>query len=334
MTQNIQQSSTRNLSWREILLKSVVTAEQIADFFPVDIGEIRRVLERYPMRINPYYFSLIRNVGDPLWLQAVADIREFNDDASAEPDPLWEEAQSPVPNLIHRYPDRVVFLVSSQCAMYCRHCMRKRRVGRSGRVTRKGLEKGIQYIRSTPAIREVILSGGDPLLLTDDHLEWILRAIRIIPHVEILRIHSRVPCALPQRITVGLVQMLKRFHPLYINIQFNHPDEITPESGAACVRLADAGIPLGSQTVLLKGVNDDAEVMTELMQNLLKIRVKPYYLHHGDPVSGTGHYRTTIAKGKEIMRVLYTRLDPYGAPQYVIDLPKGGGKVLLMPDGI
>jgi lysine 2,3-aminomutase len=329
MTKNFQQSSSRDLSWRELLLKSVVTAEQIADSFQADIGKIRRVLEIYPMRINPYYFSLIRNVGDPLWLQAVADIREINDDMFSEPDPLWEDAQSPVPGLIHRYPDRVVYLVSSQCAMYCRHCIRKRQVGRGSIISRETLEQGIGYIRATPAIREVILSGGDPFMLTDEHLEWILSAIQAIPHVEILRIHTRVPCTLPQRITVGLAHMLKRFHPLYINIQFNHPDEITPESAAACARLADAGIPLGSQTVLLRGVNDDADVMTDLMRKLLKIRVKPYYLHHCDPVSGTGHFRTPISKGKEIMRVLCGRICGEGIPQYMIDLPKGGGKVSI-----
>jgi lysine 2,3-aminomutase len=332
ITKNTQRSPKRELSWRELLLKSIVSPHQLADFFPVDIDAVQRVNELYPMRINPYYLSLIRDQGDPLWIQAVADIRELQDHSAMQSDPLLEEGQSPVPHLIHRYPDRVVFLVSSQCAMYCRHCMRKRRVGRGIRITPKSLEKGIHYIRSTPVIREVILSGGDPLMLADDHLEYILRAIRMIPHVEILRVHSRVPCVLPQRITVGLVRMLRRFHPLYINIQFNHPNEITPESATACARMADAGIPLGSQTVLLKGVNDDADVMTNLMRNLVKIRVKPYYLHHGDPVSGTGHFRTTIAKGKEIMRALYAAIPGEAIPQYVIDLPGGGGKVPLDPN--
>jgi lysine 2,3-aminomutase len=334
MAECIKPASHPDLPWRELLLKSIVTAEQIAECFPVDVGSIRRVLERYPMRINPYYFSLIRRVGDPLWLQAIPDIQEIDDDSFTDPDPLWEEAQSPTPLVIHRYPDRVVFLVSSQCAIYCRHCMRKRRVGRGENITQELLEKGIGYIRSNPAIREVILSGGDPFLLPDDCLEWILGAIGIIPHIDILRIHTRVPCVLPQRITGSLVKMLKQFHPLYINIQFNHPDEITHESTAACAKLADAGIPLGSQTVLLKGVNDDADVMTDLMRNLMRIRVKPYYLHHGDPVCGTGHFRTSVAKGLEIMSALYARIDPMGIPQYVVDLPKGGGKVPLIPDDI
>jgi lysine 2,3-aminomutase len=327
MTKNFHRSSTPDLSWRELLLKSIVSAEQIAECFPVDDSAIRRVLEFYPMRINPYYFSLIRSVGDPMWLQAVADFRELDDNIHTEPDPLWEEAQSPAPLVIHRYPDRVVFLVSSQCAMYCRHCMRKRRVGRGKKITRKTLEQGIGYIRSTSSVREVILSGGDPLVLSDDQLEWILSAIRKISHVEILRIHTRVPCALPQRITAGLVKMLKAFHPLYVNIQYNHPHEITPESAVACQRLADAGIPLGSQTVLLKEVNDDADIMEQLFRSLMKIRVKPYYLHHGDPVSGAGHFRTSIEKGREIMRALYGRMDSIMIPQYVVDLPRGGGKV-------
>jgi lysine 2,3-aminomutase len=334
MTKNFQRSSTPGLSWQEMLLKSISTAGQIADCFPLDTMAIQRVLERYPMRINPYYFSLIRRIGDPLWLQAVPDIRELDDDAGAEADPLWEEAQSPAPLVIHRYPDRVVFLVSSQCAMYCRHCMRKRRVGRGEKITRASLEQGIDYIRSTPAVREVILSGGDPLVLSDERLEWILGAIRMVSHVEIIRIHTRVPCALPRRVTIGLAKMLKTFHPLYVNIQFNHPDEITPESAAACERLADAGIPLGSQTVLLKGINDNADVMEELLRSLMRIRVKPYYLHHGDPVCGAGHFRTSVEKGLEIMRALYGRIDPIGIPRYVVDLPKGGGKVPLLPSDI
>lgn len=332
MSKYIQRASARDLSWRELLLNSIVTARQLADTFPVDIGAIQRVLELYPMRINPYYFSLIRDPGDPFWLQAIPDVRELNENAFTDPDPLWEEFQSPVPGLIHRYPDRVLFLVSSQCAMYCRHCMRKRHAGRAERISRETLEQGIDYIRETKAVREVILSGGDPLMLADDQLERILSAIRNISHVDIIRIHSRMPCALPQRVTAGLVRMLKRFHPLYINIQFNHPQEITLESGAACARLADIGIPLGSQTVLLKGVNDDVAVMSDLMQKLLKIRVKPYYLHHCDPVSGAAHFRTSIEKGLEIMRGLYARLDPFGIPQYVVDLPQGGGKVQLMPE--
>jgi len=284
------------------------------------------------MRINPYYLSLIQKKGDPLWLQAIPDIRELENDSGAEPDPLGEESQSPVPNLIHRYPDRVLFLVSDKCALYCRHCMRKRRVGHASAITRDTIDQGIAYIQSNPAVKEVILSGGDPFLLSDEGLKKILHQIRLIPHVDILRIHTRVPCTLPHRVTYKLAQMLKQFHPIYINIQFNHPDEITSEASEACLRLADAGIPLGSQTVLLKGVNDDADVLEHLMRNLLRIRVKPYYLHHGDPVCGAAHFRTSIEKGLEIMRSLYERMPGIGIPQYVIDLPKGGGKIPLIPD--
>ncbi len=327
MTKHIQKSF--DFSWRDLLLKSFVSAEQIGDFFPVDREAIHRVCAIYPMRITPYFFSLIQKKGDPLWLQAIQDIQEIEKDKFLESDPLGEQSQSPVPSVIHRYPDRVVFLISSYCAVYCRHCMRKRRTGLINMITQEIIKQGLEYIRKNTAIREVVLSGGDPFLLTDDYLVWILSCLRCMEHIEILRIHTRVPCVLPQRITPRLAQVLKRFHPLYVNIQFNHPLEITPESAAACARLSDVGIPLGSQTVLLKNVNDRADVMMELMRSLLRIRVKPYYLHHCDPVRGAGHFRTSIQTGLEIMRVLNQCLDPLGIPQYVVDLPKGGGKVPL-----
>ena len=320
------------ISEKDLFAGSLVTPESLAGIFSIDPKVIMRVTRKYPMRINPYFLSLIQNPKDPIGKQVIPDLAELDPETFLSPDPLWEEPQSPVPNLIHRYPDRVVFMVSSQCAIYCRHCMRKRRLGQEKQVPESVIAKGIEYIRSTPAVRDVILSGGDPLMLSNDRLEQILSLIRQIPHVEIIRIHTRIPCALPQRVDKSLTDMLKQFHPLYMNIQFNHPDEITPQSTAACAALADAGIQLGSQTVLLKGVNDNPEVMMTLMQRLLQIRVRPYYLHHADAVEGTRHFRTSIETGLEIMRYLRGRLSGMGVPQYMIDLPGGGGKIPLLPE--
>ena len=285
------------------------------------------------MRINPYYLSLICGKGDPLWIQAVPDIREVEIDSFSS-DPQHEHRWSPVPNLVHRYPNRALIIVSNQCALHCRHCFRKRLVGRPGIVTPEIIKDGIDYIQNTPTINEVILSGGDPLLLEDHQLEVLLNRIRAIRHVEVIRIHSRVPCTLPQRITPDLVAVLKKYHPLYFNTQFNHPDEMTPQATAACTLLLDAGIPMGCQSVLLKGVNDSPETMQNLWQALLKIRVKPYYLHHADPVKGTTHLRTTIACGLSIMQTVRSQISGMGIPQYVVDLPEGGGKIPVPPAGI
>ena len=318
--------------WQDLLGESLTTADELRRRFPVAMESVMPVIRRYPMRINPYFLSLIREPGDPLWRQAVPDPAELAD-PPPEADPLAEEAQSPVPNLIHRYPDRVVFLVSNQCALFCRHCMRKRKIGRPFTVTRETVASGIDYIRKTPAVRDVILSGGDPLLLSDDRLARdILAPLRAIPHVEILRIHTRVPCSLPQRVTGTLARRLSAFSPLYVNIQFNHPDEITAASARACALLADAGIPLGCQTVLLKGVNDDPGTMTRLMRKLLTVRVKPYYIHHGDLVKGTGHFRTSLQKGLDLMAALRGHTSGMCVPHYMIDLPGGGGKIPLLPE--
>ncbi|MGD9878188.1 KamA family radical SAM protein [Desulfococcus sp.] len=318
--------------WQDLLAESVTSADELCRRFPVARKTVLPVIDQYPMRINPYFLSLIREPGDPIWRQAIPDPAEL-EDTLPEADPLAEEAQSPVPGLIHRYPDRVVFLVSSQCALFCRHCMRKRQVGKPNAMKPGAVDNGIAYIQETPAIRDVILSGGDPFLLSDDHLiEDILKPLRGIPHVEILRIHTRIPCTLPQRITEALVRRLKAFAPLYINIQFNHPAEITPNATQACARLADAGIPLGCQTVLLKGVNDSPVVMRRLMQKLLAIRVRPYYIHQGDLVKGTGHFRTSVREGLDIMSALRGHTSGMCVPQYMIDLPGGGGKIPLLPE--
>lgn len=286
----------------------------------------------FPMRINPYYLNLIKDIDDPLWKQAVPTGHELNDTVCI-PDPLGEEDLSPVPNLIHKYPDRALFLVNSQCAMYCRFCTRKRKVGTHRlTITDKTIKEGLDYIRRTPAIKDVLVSGGDPLLLDDDKLEEILTGIRSIPTVEIIRIGSRVPCVLPMRVTTKLAAMLKKFHPLYINTHFNHPREITPLAAQACGRLANAGIPLGCQTVLLKGVNDDSKIMAELMRKLLTIRVKPYYIFQGDLTLGTNHFRTPINKGIEIMRQLTGHISGMAVPKFAVDLPGGGGKIPLSPN--
>ena len=315
-------------SWEEILSRSITSSRDLASVLEIDEGEVGRVTARYPMRINPYYLGLIEKKGDPFYLQAVPDIREITDQDGYE-DPLDEEGLSPVPGLTHKYPDRVLFLVSSRCAMYCRFCNRKRKVGNPAMVTKESIREGIAYIRKTPQVRDVLLSGGDPLLLPDRELHRILSELRPIPHVQILRIGTRVPCTLPQRITPELVNMLRAFHPLYINTHFNHPDEITAEARVACARLSDAGIPLGCQTVLLKGVNDDPEVMRSLMKRLLAIRVRPYYLFQTDLTKGTSHFWTPVEKGLDIITHLRKNSSGLCVPHFAIDLPGGGGKVIL-----
>ena len=319
-------------TWQKLLQASITRPGNLTRRFGVDPQPLEAVAEAYPMRVNPYYLGLIREVGDPIWRQAVPAAEELQD-AVCVADPLEEENQSPVPNLVHRYPDRALFLVSSECAMYCRFCTRKRKVGGENMViSRETLQAGIDYIRAHGEIRDVILSGGDPLLLSDERLEWILKELRSIPTLEIIRIGSRVPVVLPQRITPNLVRVLRKYHPLYLNTHFNHPDEITETAAKACGRLADAGIPLGNQTVLLRGVNDDPAVMKRLMQKLLAIRVKPYYLYQADLVQGTDHFRTSVEEGLEIIRALRGHTSGMGVPAYVIDAPGGGGKIPLLPD--
>jgi len=248
-------------------------------------------------------------------------------------DPLGEESHSPVPGLVHTYPDKVLFLVTDRCATYCRYCTRSRLVGSGAPLSDvRRWEKALSYIRRTQAVRDVLISGGEPLILSDDRLEWLLKRLRAIPHVEIIRMSTKVPAALPQRITVPLVRMLKKYHPLWMSVHFTHPAELTPEAARACGRLADAGIPMCSQTVLLKGVNDDPVTMKALMQGLLRIRVKPYYLHQCDAIAGSGHFRVPVQRGLEIIRSLHGFTTGYAVPMYMIDAPGGGGKVPLSPD--
>ncbi len=320
--------------WQELLQNSISHCAELQQHLHCDVTGFEEVIARYPMRINPYFLKLIRSPHDPLWRQAVPDLRELTDSVCPV-DPLAEAELSPIPLLVHRYPDRVLFLVSNQCAMYCRFCTRKRMVGTSRmNITAETLEKGYVYIRQHPEIREVLLSGGDPLLLSDEKIDEILKSLRAIPSIEVIRIGSRVPSTLPMRITERLVSILKEYHPLYINTHFNHPREITPEAAEACRRLADAGIPLGSQTVLLRGVNDDILTIRTLMRGLLRIRVKPYYLFQADLTCGTNHFRTTTTEGISIMRGLYGHLSGMAIPTFALDAPGGKGKIPLTPQYI
>ncbi|MFA6978446.1 MAG: KamA family radical SAM protein [Ignavibacteriaceae bacterium] len=317
--------------WQQMVRDSVHTVDQLVEKFGIDRTVAESLNEFFQVRINPYYLGLIREPGDPIWLQCVPDIRELND-FDANDDPLNEDAMSPVPNITHRYPDRALFLTTSQCGLYCRFCTRKRKVGDQDKISMKGLEAAFNYLEQHTEIRDVILSGGDPLMLTDVMLEKILKRLRTIPHIEIIRLGTKMPCVLPQRITQKLVEMLKKYHPIYVNTHFNHPWEITPESTKACEMLSNAGCPVGNQMVLMKGVNDDPMVVRDLMQKLLKIRVRPYYIYMADQTKGTHHFRTSIAKGLEIIEKLRGWTSGLAVPHFVIDAPGGGGKIPLIPN--
>lgn len=289
-----------------------------------------------PLGITPYYASLIDadNHSQGLRRTVIPVLGEYLKARGESDDPLGEDTSSPVPGLVHRYPDRVLLLVTNFCSVYCRYCTRARMVGAVGErsIRKHDMERAIDYIAATPAIRDVLLSGGDPLSLDDERLEWILKRLRQIPHIEFIRIGSKQPVVQPQRITPALTRILKRYHPLWMSLHFTHPDELTPEVAEACARLADAGIPLGSQTVLLKGINDSVATMRELVHGLLRIRVRPYYLYQCDPISGSSHFRTSVEKGLEIIRGLRGHTTGYAIPTYVIDAPEGGGKIPLGPD--
>jgi lysine 2,3-aminomutase len=287
-----------------------------------------------PVSITPYYMSLVSrdDRNQPLRRTVIPSSQEFYKAPGEADDPLGEEADSPIPGLVHRYPDRVLLLVTDFCSSYCRYCTRSRMVGHGHIAPQEArLEKAFEYIRSTPAVRDVLISGGDPLALSDERLDWILTSLREIPHVEFIRIGTKMPAVLPQRITPALCRMLRKHHPLWMSLHFIHPDECTPESFLACTRLADAGIPLGSQTVLLRDVNDNVETMKKLVHRLLMMRVRPYYLYQCDPISGSEHFRTPVSKGLEIIAGLRGYTTGYAVPNYVIDAPGGGGKIPLQP---
>ncbi len=325
-------------NWHWQIKNAARSIEQLSRYISLSDNEVRPDAENsqsLPLRISPYYISLL-DPHDPeqaLRKSVVPVFDEFLVHNGEAADPLSEEHDSPVPNIVHRYPDRVLFLVTGFCSTYCRYCTRTRMVAKDKcHIGLKVWEAGLKYIEHHPEVRDVLVSGGDPLTMPDLHIEYLLSRLRSIPHVEIIRIGTKVPVVLPQRITRPLVSMMKKYHPLYLSIHFTHADEITPEVKEACDRLSLAGIPLGSQTVLLKGINDDIQVMKNLMHALLKIRVRPYYLYQCDPVVGSGHFRTTIEKGLEIIKGLRGHTSGYAVPTFVVDAPGGGGKIPLLPD--
>jgi len=320
--------------WQSILHQSVDSLDKLAERFGTDVIDTRGLapaFDNFQMRITPAALEQIKAVGDPMWNQYVPTVEEL-DIVDGVIDSLDEDGDSPVPNITHRYPDRVLFLVSPVCASYCRFCTRRRKVGDPEKIPLNQYDSALQYIREHPQIRDVIMSGGDPMMLSDRRLEYLFQKLREIPHVEIIRIGSRITSHLPQRITPEFCEMVKKYHPVYMNTHFNHPSELTPESVAALGRLADAGVPLGCQTVLLRGVNDDPSVMMELMQKLLKARVRPYYIYMADQVAGGEHFRTTVETGLSIIKALRGWTSGLAVPHFVIDSPGGGGKVPLLPE--
>lgn len=321
--------------WKWQFRHRITSTDQLKKILPLtrqEEDEINTCLGAFRMAITPYYASLInpRDPNDPIRKQAVPSILETRADENDLSDPLGEMADSPVPHVVHRYPDRVLLLVTLQCAMYCRHCTRRRAVGEEDKpITESQLQKAIAYIRAHKEIRDVLISGGDPLTMSTEKLEHIISSLRAIDHVEIIRIGTRVPVVLPMRITQELTDMLRKYHPIWINTHFNHPNELTPEAARACAAIVDAGIPLGNQTVLLRGVNDNAETMKRLLLGLVKMRVRPYYLYQCDLSCGIGHFRTRVEVGIDIMHQLTGNISGYALPKYVIDAPGGGGKIPL-----
>ncbi|TSA29241.1 MAG: KamA family radical SAM protein [Bacteroidetes bacterium] len=325
-------------NWHWQIRHSVRTTEQLTRFIHLSENEISifgKKAHTLPLRITPYYLSLIdRNDPEHALRKAFIPVLDELISSTGELlDPLSEEHHSPAPNIVHRYPDRVLFLATGFCSAYCRYCTRTHMVAKEKcHVGIKAWEPGLRYIEEHEEVRDVIISGGDPLTMPDQHIEYLLSRLRRIGHLEIIRIGTKVPVVLPQRITRSLLNILKKYHPLFMSIHFTHPDELTPEVKEACEQLANAGIPLGSQTVLLKGINDEVETMKKLFQGLLRMRVRPYYIYQCDPVPGSGHFRTTISKGLEIIRGLRGHTSGYAVPQYVIDAPGGGGKIPLLPE--
>jgi lysine 2,3-aminomutase len=325
-------------NWQWQIRNSFTTLKQLESFLYLSPEE-KTISDRevnLPMRITPYYASLLDKCHplQALRRTVVPVIDELIVSPGEESDPLSEGHDSPVDLIVHRYPDRVLFLITGICSVYCRYCTRSHMVGKKEKShpNLSKIDAAIDYITNHTEVRDVLLSGGDPLTMSDNRLEYILARLRAIKHVEIIRIGTKVPVVLPQRITSELVKKLKKYHPLYLSIHFTHPDEMTEETSTACNRLADAGIPMGSQTVLLKGINDETEIFTRLTHELLKVRVRPYYLYQCDPTPGSSHFRTPVQKGLEIIKGLRGFTSGYAVPHYVIDAPGGGGKIPLLPD--
>ncbi len=335
MSESIASEEWRD--WRWQLQNRITSLDQlrgVVTLTPEEEEGIAQCLTRLRMAITPYYASLIDpdNPNCPIRRQAIPVVHELRLGESDRADPLDEDVDSPVPHVTHRYPDRVLFLVTSVCSMYCRHCTRRRFAGHTDRaISRDEIMAGVHYIRNTPQVRDVLISGGDPLTLTDDALEFIIHELRAIPHVEIIRIGTRTPVVMPQRITEELCAMLRKYHPIWLNTHFNHPKEITSESSRACEMLVDAGIPVGNQSVLLKGVNDCPHIMKKLVHELVKIRVRPYYIYQCDLSMGIEHFRTSVGKGIEIIEKLRGHTSGFAVPTYVIDAPGGGGKIPAAP---
>ncbi len=332
-------SNWKDWKWQlKHAIKDIDTFEQALGikFKGEDRAVLEKTMQKFPLSVPPYYVSLIDEndyANDPVYKQAFPHSSELIIGEHDMKDPLAEDKDSPVPNLTHRYPDRVLFHISNICSMYCRHCTRKRKVGDVDSIPNKRIvQMGIDYIKETPQVRDVLLSGGDPLMLSDSYLDWVLTELRAIPHVEVIRIGTRMPVVLPYRITDDLVNMLKKHHPLWINTHFNHPREITTSSKEALRKLADAGIPLGNQSVLLAGVNDCPRIMKSLVHKLVQNRVRPYYLYQCDLSEGLSHFRTPVGKGIEIIESLIGHTSGFAVPTYVIDAPGGGGKIPVMPN--
>lgn len=324
--------------WKWQIRNRIVTVEQLSKVIRIsreEQHEINLCLEKFRMAITPYYSTIIDqdDANCPIKLQAVPSAKEMIIRKVDMIDPLGEEKDSPVGNIVHRYPDRILFLLTHKCSMYCRHCTRRRVVGEEEySISKETLERAIEYIKSNSRIRDVLLSGGDPFVMTDAWLERILRKLREIPHVEIIRIGTRTPVVLPMRITDDLVNMLRKYHPIWINTHFNHPRELTGEAIKACEKIVDSGIPLGNQSVLLKGVNDNTEILKDLFLKLAKARVRPYYLYQCDVAQGIGHFRTKVETGIDIIKNLRGYISGYAVPTFVIDAPGGGGKIPVNPE--
>lgn len=323
--------------WHWQVKNRIESLEDLKKYITLSAEEeegVKKTLETLRMAITPYYFSLmdINDPNCPVRKQAIPSIKEIHKAEADLLDPLHEDEDSPVPGLTHRYPDRVLLLITDMCSMYCRHCTRRRFAGANDdAMPMDRIDKAIEYIAKTPQVRDVLLSGGDALLVSDETLEYIISKLRAIPHVEIVRIGSRTPVVLPQRITPELVEMLKKYHPIWLNTHFNHPKEVTPESKKACELMANAGIPLGNQSVLLRGINDCVHVMKRLVHELVKMRVRPYYIYQCDLSMGLEHFRTPVSKGIEIIEGLRGHTSGYAVPTFVVDAPGGGGKTPVMP---
>ncbi|MDR3327671.1 MAG: lysine 2,3-aminomutase [Prevotellaceae bacterium] len=323
--------------WHWQVRNRIETLEQLKKYISLTREEengVKKSLETLRMAITPYYLTLIdvENPHCPVRKQAIPTSAETHQAAADLLDPLHEDSDSPVPGLTHRYPDRVLLLITDMCSMYCRHCTRRRFAGHNDSSSpEENIERAIEYIAKTRQVRDVLLSGGDALMISDERLETIIKRLREIPHVEIIRIGTRTPVVCPQRITDNLVNMLKKYHPIWVNTHFNHSQELTPEASEACARMADAGIPLGNQSVLLRGVNDCTTVMKNLVHNLVKNRVRPYYIYQCDLSMGLEHFRTPVSKGIEIIENLRGHTSGYAVPTFVVDAPGGGGKIPVMP---